>query len=291
MGFAYMMSDAAFGSLPAREIYPKSGNPITIDMLRVGDILRLPGHSVVVLEKNGDHIIITEGNYQRRVHWGRKISAEQVKKARYYTTRYPEGYTEPEKPQVKTVEVTVNGKTYRIADISGHWAQEHIKVCISSSLLSASGDASCAYFRPNESATRAQVVCALYRAKGSPEVEVDNAFSDVTEDWYRSAVSWAVKSGLVSGVSKDKFSPDSPITREQLALILSRYAGADDPETDLSAYADAKNISDFAKPGVCWAVKNGIISGKEGLLLPGGATTRAEFAAMIVRLYSLLAKA
>ena len=95
MGFAFRMSDAAFGNLPARDIYPTSGKPITISDLRVGDILRLPGHSVVVLEKHSDHIIITEGNYQRKVHWGRKISAAKVKTANYYTTRYPVGYTEP----------------------------------------------------------------------------------------------------------------------------------------------------------------------------------------------------
>ena len=118
MGFAYRMSDAAFGNLPAREVYPKSGKPITISDLRVGDILRLPGHSVVVLEKHNDYIIITEGNYQRKVHWGRKITAAQVKRADYYTTRYPVGYTEPAKaapapapaaklmPNVKKVEVT-----------------------------------------------------------------------------------------------------------------------------------------------------------------------------------------
>ena len=101
MGFAFLMSDSAFGTLPARDIYPTGGNPITISQLRVGDILRLPGHSVVVLEKHPDHIIITEGNYQRRVHWGRKITAAQVKKANYYTTRYPVGYTEPATKRLK----------------------------------------------------------------------------------------------------------------------------------------------------------------------------------------------
>ncbi len=299
MGFAFLMSDAAFGSLPARDIYPSSGNPITISALRVGDILRLPGHSVVVLEKHADHIIVTEGNYQRKVHWGRKITAAQVKKANYYTTRYPVGYTEPKAapsaPAVKEPEkvaVTVNGVTYQIVDIASHWAREHIKACLTSSLLSTTGDASYAYFMPDKSATRAQVVTALFRAKGSPKPAYSSSFADVPEDsYYASAVSWASQNGIVTGVSDTTFAPDAEVTREQLAVIMYRFAGGKEAEGDLSAYADRGNVSPFAETAVLWAVKNNIISGKNGLLLPQGKTTRAEFATMIVRFSMSLAKA
>lgn len=286
MGFAYLMSDAAFGSAPMRDIYPSEGKPITIAELRVGDILRLPGHSVVVLEKHGDYITVTEGNYQRKVHWGRKITAAQVKKAKYYTTRYPEGYTEPE-----TVPVVVNGTTYHIADISGHWAKEHIKACLTSSLLSVTGNTERAYFMPNENATRAQVVTALYRAKGSPAENGEVSFADATEEWYRPAVSWASSNGIVTGVTSASFAPNQHVTREQLAVILYRYANAKEESTDLSAYSDKSSVSPFAAPAVSWAVKNNIISGKNGLLLPQGKTTRAEFATMIVRFSSALSKA
>lgn len=296
MGFAFMMSDAAFGNLPARDIYPTSGNPITLSDLRVGDILRLPGHSVVVLEKHSDHIIVTEGNYQRKVHWGRKISAAKVKTANYYTTRYPVGYTEPKaapapapKPaEPKKVAVTRGGITYQIADISGHWAQEHIKACITSNLLSTKGDVALCYFRPNESTTRAEVITALYRAKGSPKPAYESSFTDVTEDWYKDAVSWAVASGIVNGVTQTSFAPDAPITREQLALIMYRFSGSEDASVELSAFADSASVSEFARAGVSWAVKSGIISGKNGKLEPTGETTRAEFAAMLVRLSTAL---
>lgn len=291
MGFAYLLSDAAFGSLPARSIYPKSGDPITISDLRVGDIIRLPGHSAVVLTKAADHITIAEGNYECRVHWGRKISAAQVKRATYYTTRYPVGYTEPKVSEPKKVSVVSGGVTYQIADISGHWAQEHIKACLTSGLLSVTGDASCSYFKPNDNATRAQVVTALYRAKGSPAPKADNSFADVTESWYRDAVSWASESGIVSGVTATSFAPDAYVTREQLATIMHRFAGGESIEADFSAYADAKNVSDYAKDGMAWAVKNNIISGKNGLLIPQGYTTRAEFATMIVRFSMALTRA
>ncbi|MBQ8003766.1 MAG: S-layer homology domain-containing protein [Oscillospiraceae bacterium] len=301
MGFAFLMSDAAFGTLPARDIYPSSGNPITISKLRVGDILRLPGHSVVVLEKHSGHIIVTEGNYQRKVHWGRKISAAQVKRANYYTTRYPVGYTEtkanpaPAAPAVKEPEkiaVTVNGTTYQVVDIASHWAREHIKSCLTSSLLSASGEASYAYFMPNDSATRAQVVTALYRAKGSPKPSYSSSFTDVPADcYYADAVSWASQNGIVTGVTDTTFAPDAEVTREQLAVIMYRFAGGTETDGELSVYADCGNISSFAENAVLWAVKNNIISGKNGLLLPQGKTTRAEFATMIVRFSMSLAKA
>lgn len=301
MGFAYLMSDAAFESLPAREIYPTKGSPITISQLRVGDILRLPGHSVVVLEKHADYIIITEGNYQRKVHWGRRITAAQVKKAKYYTTRYPVGYTEPVKtaesaaqkaPEPAKVAVTVGGTTYQVVDIADHWAREHIKACLTSSLLSTSGKADYAYFKPNDNTTRAQVVTALHRAKGSPAPDSTNSFADVPSgSYYETAVSWATEAGIVTGVTETSFAPDEKVTREQLAVIMYRFAAGNETDTDLSVYADCGSVSEFAKPAVSWAVKNNIISGKNGLLIPQGYTTRAEFATMIVRFSRALAQA
>jgi len=300
MGFAFMVSDNVFGSLPARDIYAKSGNPITISQLRVGDILRLPGHSVVVLEKHGDYIIITEGNYQRSVHWGRKITAAQVKRASYYTTRYPAGYVEPTAaatvapapaPQPKKVAVTAGGKTYQVCDIDGHWAQEHIKKCVTSSLLSLSGTEASASFYPQREVTRAEAVTALYRAKGSPEPKCTVSFTDLTEDWYRKAISWAIEAGVASGRNETEFAPQERISREQLVTLMYRFAGSPECEVNLASYTDASEISEYARVAVSWAVKNGIMSGKDGYIYPYGTVTRAEFSAMIVRFSLALAQA
>ena len=88
VGFAYIMSDVAFGDAPAREIYDN----ITIDKVRVGDILRInyDTHSVIVLEVHPDHVIIAEGNYNSSIHWGRRLSKKTVESADYIQTRYRE---------------------------------------------------------------------------------------------------------------------------------------------------------------------------------------------------------
>ena len=85
-GFAFILSDAAFGTLRARRI-----EEIDYDALRVGDILRINGdtHSVIILEKNANEVVIAEGNYNSSIHWGRKLTKEAVQKADYYLTRYP----------------------------------------------------------------------------------------------------------------------------------------------------------------------------------------------------------
>ena len=85
-GFAFLMSDAAFGSLPARMI-----KPVSLKDIRVGDILRINNntHSVIVLEVHDDHVVIAEGNYNNSIHWGRTLSKSVVESADYMLTRYP----------------------------------------------------------------------------------------------------------------------------------------------------------------------------------------------------------
>ena len=96
--FAFLLSDAAFGSLPARTI---SGGSFTFEDVKVGDILRVENnsHSVIVLQKSAGGIIIAEANYNKSVHWGRAMSATDVLAANYIITRYPEGYVTPNDPE------------------------------------------------------------------------------------------------------------------------------------------------------------------------------------------------
>ena len=90
VAFAMILSDAAFGNAPA---YQRSD--VDYDMLRVGDILRINhnSHTVIILEKNEDSVIIAEGNYNYSIHWGRKLSRKDVEAADYYVTRYTESFT------------------------------------------------------------------------------------------------------------------------------------------------------------------------------------------------------
>ena len=85
-GFAFILSDAAFGTLPA--CYA----PVDFDTIRVGDILRLNNntHSVIILEKHANYVVIAEGNYNSSIHWGRTLTRDEVNRGDYVLTRYPE---------------------------------------------------------------------------------------------------------------------------------------------------------------------------------------------------------
>ncbi len=90
VAFAMILSDAAFGDIPAYEI-----TDINYDKIRVGDILRINRnlHSVIIIKKNDDGVVIAEGNYNSSIHWGRTLTKREVEAADYYVTRYTESYT------------------------------------------------------------------------------------------------------------------------------------------------------------------------------------------------------
>ena len=144
-------------------------------------------------------------------------------------------------------------------------------------------------FDPNGTMTRAMLVTVLWRLENEPAARVANGFSDVALNaWYSVAVAWANENGIVTGIGADNFAPNQNITREQLAVILYRYAkalGLDcSAKADLSDYADASGISAYAKDAMSWAVAEGLISGMtETTLVPGGSATRAQVATILMR--------
>ena len=148
-------------------------------------------------------------------------------------------------------------------------------------------------FAPDGTTTRAMIVTILYRLEGSPAAG-PAPFSDVAANaWYAAPVRWAASHGIVSGVSATAFSPDAPITREQLAAILSRYAAWKGLDVtggkDLSAYRDAGDISPYARTSLAWANAAGLITGRDKTTLaPRGTATRAEAATILMRLSKLL---
>lgn len=144
-------------------------------------------------------------------------------------------------------------------------------------------------FQPNANMTRGMLVTVLYRLAGEPAVVGTSEFKDVSSDaYYDQAVRWAKVNGIVTGVTEETFQPDGNITREQMAAILYRYAkyaGMDvSARADLSSYADAGQISDYAKEAMSWAVAMGLISGRSATTLaPTGCATRAEVATILMR--------
>ncbi|MCI8951240.1 MAG: leucine-rich repeat protein, partial [Lachnospiraceae bacterium] len=102
MAFAFILSDQAFGNLPARPI--KRGE-FTFEDVKVGDILRVNSnsHSVIVLQKSAGGVIVAEANFKKTVHWGRAMSATDVKNADFIITRYPEGYASEDEPDADDI--------------------------------------------------------------------------------------------------------------------------------------------------------------------------------------------
>lgn len=118
-------------------------------------------------------------------------------------------------------------------------------------------------FSPDATTSRAMVVSILHRQAGSPQA-ADAAFSDVPADaWYHDAVSWACETGIASGYSAQRFGPDDPVSREQLAALLWRRAGSPAPQT-AAAFPDQDAISAFARPAAAWAQQTGLITGTDG---------------------------
>ena len=101
VNFAFQLSDAAFGTLPARML---KENEFEFADIHVGDILRISlGHSVIVLQVNDDSMVIAEGNYNQSIHWGRVVTKSEVEQSVHVLTRYPKGYIPPNNPDADAV--------------------------------------------------------------------------------------------------------------------------------------------------------------------------------------------
>lgn len=148
---------------------------------------------------------------------------------------------------------------------------------------------------PDAEITRAQMAQVLWNVEGNEPAASEAAFSDVDPgEWYVGAISWAVESGVFEGYAGTSlFGPDEPLTREQAALVLQRWSELNGEDVsgraDLSGYPDAELVSDWALDGVSWAVSAGILKGVDqedgtALLDPAGTATRAQVAALMMRL-------
>lgn len=142
-------------------------------------------------------------------------------------------------------------------------------------------------FAPSQSMTRGMLVSVLYRFDGTSHTG-SSPFADVSSDaWYGNAVSWAYANNLVSGVSDTSFAPNTPITREQAAVILARYLKFSSValENGTPDFQDTASISGYAKESVGAMQKAGLLSGdNEGNLRPDAQITRPEIASIFMRL-------
>ena len=172
------------------------------------------------------------------------------------------------------------------------WYHDGIHYCLEEGLMNGTGDG---LFSPDATLTRAQAVTVLWRLESEPVVNDAMEFADAAEgQWYSEAVRWAASEKIVEGYSDTVFGTDDAITRQQLAVILYRYAahkGYDvSAKGDLDAFADASEVSAWAYEAMQWAYGVGLMEGDAGILNPTGDTRRCEFATMMMRFVENIAK-
>ena len=173
------------------------------------------------------------------------------------------------------------------ADVSGSdWFYNDVRYVYEKGIMDGTG---ADRFSPNAPLTRAMIVTILYRMAGSPSVSGSSDFTDVAAGkWFAKAVAWAAANGIVNGYGDSLFGPNDPVTREQLAAILYRYAvyggmTAVTLEENLGSFADTAQLSAYAIQAMNWAVGQGLINGSGNNLVPKAQATRAQVAAIIHR--------
>ena len=172
---------------------------------------------------------------------------------------------------------------------AGDWFYDPVRYVYLEGLMTGT---SATTFAPNTTTTRAMIVSILHRLEGEPNVGGRYSFEDVPwGSWYSQAVLWAERRGIVSGYSDERFGPNDPITREQMAAILcnyTEYAGGDtSARADLSVYSDASEVSGWASDALSWANAEGLINGMTAdTLAPKASATRAQVAAILERYLS-----
>ena len=186
-----------------------------------------------------------------------------------------------------TTEVDV---TEMFTDVEKNWAYPGIQYCVTHGIMGGMGDGT---FAPTGTTTRAQIVQILYNLEGTPAVSGTTPFTDLTANWYKPAILWAYQNNVVAGTSPTTFDPDQPVTREQIAVILTQYMfhvlkmERTWTPADLSTFPDGANVSSWAKEAMQDAVALGLINGTKApdgvvYLDPQGSAARQQVATILM---------
>ena len=170
----------------------------------------------------------------------------------------------------------------------GDWFADAVRFVYENGMMNGVSETS---FAPHATTSRSMIVTILYRLEGKPVVDYAMDFTDVAGDaYYAEAVRWAASEGIVGGYGGGLFGAEDAVAREQLAVILYRYAvykGYDvsvGEDTNILSYADFADLSEYAIPAMQWACGAGVITGvTDATLVPQGEATRAQVAAMLMR--------
>ena len=180
--------------------------------------------------------------------------------------------------------------TQMFTDVTKNWAYPGIQYCVTHGIMGGMGDGT---FAPTGTTTRAQIVQILYNLEGTPAVSGTTPFTDLTANWYKPAILWAYQNNVVAGTSPTTFDPEGPVTREQIAVILTEYMynvlkmNRTWTPADLSTFPDGAQVSGWAKEAMQDAVALGLINGTkapDGLVYldPQGSAARQQVATILM---------
>ena len=192
--------------------------------------------------------------------------------------------------KTESIPVVSVDATQMFTDVTKNWAYPGIQYCVTHGIMGGMGDGT---FAPTGTTTRAQIVQILYNLEGTPAVSGTTPFTDLTANWYKPAILWAYQNNVVAGKSPTTFDPEGPVTREQIAVILTQYMfhvlkmNRTWTPADLSAFPDGAQVSGWAKEAMQDAVALGLINGTkapDGLVYldPQGSATRQQVATILM---------
>ena len=195
--------------------------------------------------------------------------------------------------ETKTETIPATGSvdvTQMFTDVTKNWAYPGIQYCVTHGIMGGMGNGT---FAPTGTTTRAQIVQILYNLEGTPAVSGTTPFTDLTANWYKPAILWAYQNNVVAGTSPTTFDPDQPVTREQIAVILTQYMfhvlkmERTWTPADLSTFPDGAQVSSWAKEAMQDAVALGLINGTKApdgkvYLDPQGSAARQQVATILM---------
>ena len=206
--------------------------------------------------------------------------------------------TDKKSERIKTI---TNGSAKRVQNVvsvfedlkATDWWHGAVQFTYAYDIMAGAGEK----FYPAGLISREEFVQVLYNSNGKPEVTLSNPYTDVKNTWYKNAVLWAKVNNIANGKGNGKFGVGESISRQDLALMLYKYAQLKNYNLDttsglINLYADGHKVSNYARNAMDWAVTQGILSGKgkkgEDIstyrLDPIGTATRAECASMMMKL-------
>ncbi len=187
-------------------------------------------------------------------------------------------------------EATPEWPPFPFDDVSeDDWYYDSVYYVYAYGLMNGTAEAT---FNPDGATTRGMLVTILYRMEGSPQGGGWSPFTDVDPElYYAQPIAWAAWNGIVKGITDTTFSPDAPVTRQQMAAILYRYAAWKkwdvSQQGNLFQFTDWEQIQEYARTPLAWASAAGLIQGKENNILdPAGTATRAQVATLLQRFHS-----